>query len=179
MKKITILLIIIALVIPTGNAYSRSLFGLTTQEEIVIGQKVARDIENKLPIYNNYFYQERVERVGKRIARVSDRRDLSYTFKVIDRPELNAFATFGGYIYIYKGAVDKASGDDELASILAHEIGHVSAKHLSRSVEKSRAFGLWFGLLDAFFLRKQKHRKDIYQMINIGYDIIQRGYSTA
>jgi len=160
-----------------GDALPQSIFGLSTQEEIVIGEKIAKDVESKLPIYRDRSYQRRLLRIGQSLAVMSERKDIDYTFRIIDRDELNAFATFGGYIYVYKGAMDKASSDDELASILAHEIGHVSAKHLANLVEKNRAFSLWITLLDIFFLRKQKHRTDIHKLISTGYDIIQRGYS--
>lgn len=178
MRKVFCLLAIaVSIILIPQISLSQSLFGLSTREEIDIGGKIAKDIEKKLPLYRNLTYQKRLYRIGYRVASASDRKDLDYTFYIIDRDELNAFATFGGHIYIYKGAMDKATDDDELASILAHEIGHVSARHLSKSVEKSRAFGLWFTLLDHFLLRKYKSRKDIHRVINTGYDLIRRGYS--
>lgn len=175
MRKL--LIIILILIMFPQTALPQSIFGLSSREEVIIGEKIAKDIEKQLPIYRDPAYVRRLVRVGQKLAHFSERDDIDYNFQIIERDQLNAFATFGGYIYIYKGAMDKASDDDELASILAHEIGHVSAKHLAQLVEKQRAFGLWFTLLDYFLLRKQKRARDIRRMIGIGYDIIQRGYS--
>lgn len=179
MKKICLLftISILSIFLTSQIAFPQSLFGITTREEIEIGKRIAKDIEKNLPIYKDPVYQRRLDKVGTRLSHFSDRKDLEYNFQIIDREELNAFATFGGYIYIYKGAMDKASDDDELAAILAHEIAHVSAKHLSKSIEQNRAFGLWFSLLDYFLLRKQESRRDIHRFISVGYDIMQRGYS--
>ena len=96
---------------------------------------------------------------------------------IIDKNEINGFTTFGGYIYIYKGAMDKAETDDELAALIAHEIGHASARHLVKRLEQDRTFSFGFMLLDAFILRKQKGRRDIHRIVNISYDILRRGYT--
>ena len=177
MKKIIIYLGVVVLVVCFSKAaYAQSLFGLTTREEVVIGEKIAKDIEKSLPLYDNPVYYKRLVRIGYKIARTADRKDLDYKFFVLDKKGLNAFATFGGYVYVYKGTMDKAD-DDELASVLAHEIAHVSARHLAKSVEKTRAFNLWFNLLDMFLLKDNEQRRNIHQLIGTGYGLIQRGYS--
>lgn len=70
-----------------------------------------------------------VASVGQRVAEASHRPDLDYTFTVIDSPEINAFALPGGYIYINRGLLAYLNSEDELAAVLAHEIGHVTARH--------------------------------------------------
>ncbi|UCD54736.1 MAG: M48 family metalloprotease [Candidatus Omnitrophota bacterium] len=154
-----------------------ALFTVSAQEEAELGRQIAASIERGMPIYRDMEYEKRIMRVGYNLAGVCDRKDINYTFTIIDRDEINGFATFGGYIYIYKGAMDKAETDDELAAIIAHEIGHVSAKHLAKRLEQDRTFSFSFGLLDTFVLRKQKSRRDIHKIVNISYGIIQRGYT--
>jgi predicted Zn-dependent protease len=153
------------------------LFSISTREEAALGKRIAQSIERGMPIYRDIEYEKRIMRVGYNLARVSPRKDIEYTFTIIDKNEINGFATFGGYVYIYKGAMDKAETDDELAAMIAHEIGHVSARHLAQRLEQDRAFSLGFGLLDAFVLRKQKSRRNIHKIVNIAYGIIQTGYT--
>ena len=72
---------------------------------------------------------------GKKVSVSSDRLDLAYQFKIIKDKELNAFAIPGGFIYVNSGLLE-AANNDELACVLAHEIGHVAARH---SVKKLQA----------------------------------------
>jgi len=179
MKKIvSLILIILSLLGYTQEVWAFfPIFSVSTEEEITIGKRIARSIEKKLPIYKDLEYEKRLTKVGYKLVHVSDRRDLEYTFTIIDKEEINAFATFGGFIYINKGAMDKCDSDDELAAILAHEIGHISAKHLAKRMEQSKLFSFGFFALDAFVLRKQKHGRDIRRAVGFAYDIIQKGYT--
>lgn len=179
MKKIIALLIIVSVLFAsegTGWAFF-NLFSVSTEEEVEIGRRIAASIEKTLPVYSDPAYEKRLIRAGYRLAAVSDRQDLEYTFIIIDKDEINAFATFGGYIYINKGVMDAAETDDELAAVLAHEIGHVSARHLAKRMGQDKSFSLGLFALTAFVLRKQKHGRDISRAVNTGYGIIQRGYS--
>ena len=72
---------------------------------------------------------ERVERILDRIVAVCDRKDIVYFIKVIEDDPLNAVSLPGGYIYVFKGVIDKADNDDQLAGVIAHEVGHITAKH--------------------------------------------------
>ena len=153
------------------------LFSISAEEEAALGRRIAQSIERGMPICRDIEYERRLMRVGYNLTGVSKRKDVDYTFTIIDKDEINGFATFGGYVYIYKGAMDKAETDDELAAIIAHEIGHVSARHLAKRLEQDRAFSFGFGLLDAFVLRKQKSRRNIHRIVNVAYGIIQTGYT--
>jgi predicted Zn-dependent protease len=73
--------------------------------------------------------------VGTTVGMVSDRPDLQYHFAVLDTDEVNAFAAPGGYIFITRGMLRGLENEDELAAILAHEIGHASAKHGLKSIK--------------------------------------------
>jgi len=175
---IKIVIIVLVLSIPAGYAWGFfNLFSMSTEEEVEVGRRIARSIETKMPIYRDRAYEKKLYRIGYAIVKVCGRKDLEYNFTIIDEEDINAFATFGGYIYINKGAIDAMDSDDELASIIAHEVGHVSAKHLAKSMEKSKLFSFGFFALDAFVLRKEKHGKDIRRVVNVAYNIIQRGYS--
>ncbi len=81
----------------------------------------------------------RVQRIGKQLAAVSDRQDVPYQFGVIKDRSLNAFALPGGTVYVYSGLIQKAT-DDELACVMAHEVGHVAARHAAKHLQADLGF---------------------------------------
>ncbi|HQP10004.1 MAG TPA: M48 family metallopeptidase, partial [Candidatus Omnitrophota bacterium] len=72
---------------------------------------------------------ERVETILARIAAVCDRKDLVYFIKVLDDDPINAVSLPGGYVYVFRGLIEKVGSDDELAGVIAHEVGHITARH--------------------------------------------------
>jgi predicted Zn-dependent protease len=120
-------------------AYSYSEYNLATgreetlfisiEREVEMGRSIAEQVETKFELDKNHLNQEKVARIGRKIAEVSDRKELLYSFKVLDKDDVeNAFALPGGYVYIFKALLEKLD-DDEVAAILAHEVGHVCARH--------------------------------------------------
>ena len=104
---------------------------INTEKEINMGRKIAEKIEENpdIKLDPDPLMTERVQLIGQRIAEISDRKEVNYTFRVIDMDDVNAFALPGGYIFIFRGVVDKVDTDDELASVIAHEVAHVVARH--------------------------------------------------
>ena len=101
----------------------------SVQREVSIGRKVAHKVEEEIPPVQDQPLQERVDSIGQRLVAVCDRKELPYTFRVIQDDTLNAFSLPGGYVFLYKGLVDKTANDDELAAVIGHEIGHIAARH--------------------------------------------------
>lgn len=118
---------------------------ISTKQEIAIGESVAKQIEAQFPLLDDPALQERVQKIGARIAGVTDRQGMIYTFKVLDVDEVNAMAAPGGFIYVFKGLTDIMQTDDELAGILGHEIGHVVKRHSMGQLEKSLGMTLLLG----------------------------------
>ncbi|NOR52178.1 MAG: M48 family metalloprotease [Gammaproteobacteria bacterium] len=87
---------------------------------------------NRDHLVNNY-----INNLGQRLLSATPHAPHTFTFFVIDNPQINAFATFGGYIGIYSGLIRAATTESELGSVIAHEIAHVTQDHLRRSIEKS------------------------------------------
>ena len=83
--------------------------------------------------YDDERLQQYVNELGQRIAAKSDRPDLTYTFTVLDTDQVNAVTYSGGYIYIHRGLLAYLGSEAELAAVLGHEIGHVTARHIARS----------------------------------------------
>jgi len=110
-----------------------------TEKEIKIGDKIAPKIEARYDIVTDVDVNERIERIFKRIVAVCDRKDLVYFIKIIDEDSINAVSLPGGYVYIFRGLIEKAENDDQIAGVIAHEIGHITAKHGIKRVQNAYA----------------------------------------
>lgn len=108
----------------------------TTEREVQIGQSISKQVEKEMKLAEDPLLAQRVKQLGDKIVSVCDRKDIDYHFKVLEEEEVNAFALPGGFIYINKGLIEKTVSDDELAGVIAHEIGHVVARH---SIKKLQA----------------------------------------
>ncbi len=85
---------------------------------------------------------ERIEKIGQRLAQISDRQDYQYHFYLIEKEEMNAFTTPGGNIYLNTGLVDKLKTDDQIAAVVAHEIGHCAARHTIKKFQAALGYNL-------------------------------------
>lgn len=120
-----------------GASYSNA--GLMTErDELRLGNKLNIEVGKRYKIVSEG--QERVNRIGRRVARASLRPNLAYQFHVFRDKELNAFSGPGGHIYITTALMNLAN-DDELASVLSHEVAHVVARHSLKTIEQSQALG--------------------------------------
>lgn len=115
---------------------------MSEQEELGMGQKYSQEILKQYPRYGDEKLQAYVQQVGERVARAGDRPNLQYHFTVIDTPDINAFALPGGYIYIHRGLMAYLGSEAELAAVLGHEVGHVTARHSVRQQSQSSAWNI-------------------------------------
>ena len=109
----------------------------STEKEVAMGRQIARQVEEELAVVADEPLQDRVRALGARIVGVCDRKELIYHFAVVKDDEVNAFSLPGGYVYLNAGLVKAAANDDELASVIAHEVGHVCARHAVKRYESS------------------------------------------
>ena len=135
MKKILLAFVFVLCVVfgitPPAQAGMISL-----EQEIEMGRETAKSLEAQYGLYQDDAMQERVNRIGQRLAAVSGRTEIEYSFKVLNHNEVNALACPGGFIYVFKGLIDYMPSDTELAGVLGHEVGHVAKKHTVNSIEK-------------------------------------------
>lgn len=100
--------------------------------EISIGEEQHQQLLDQGASYDDPALQAYIDRVGQRLVKSSDSPDQVFTFTVLDSPDINAFAMPGGFIYMNRGLLAYLDNEAELAGVLAHEIGHVTARHSAR-----------------------------------------------
>lgn len=111
----------------------------SSEKEIKIGDAIAPKIEAQFEIIQDVDVNERVQRILDRIVAVCDRKDLVYFIKAFNDDPLNAMSLPGGYVYVFRGLIDKVENDDQLAGVIAHEIGHITARHGVKRMQNAYA----------------------------------------
>ena len=153
MRILISLIIMVSFIVITSDScaeYIRStnedeLIMVSSESEVRMGKSLAKSVEKKFGLDDDATLQEKIDKMGQRIAVVCDRRDITYHFKVLEGKELdperriNAFALPGGYVYIFRDMIELMENDDEIAGILAHEVGHIAAKHSVKKLQGSYA----------------------------------------
>lgn len=114
----------------------------STDREVVMGNAIAREVEKEYKFDPDPLEQKRVQDIGKRIVAVCDRKELTYHFAVLDEKEVNAVSLPGGYVYIFKGLIEKCDNDDELAGVVAHEVGHIVARHSIKKLQAQQGYSI-------------------------------------
>jgi len=115
---------------------------MSEEQEIALGRQYSPQILKETPAYDNPELAAYVQRIGAQVAAQSHRANLIYRFTVLDSQDVNAFALPGGYIFITRGLLAYLNSEAELAAVLGHEIGHVTARHSVRQQSTATATGL-------------------------------------
>ncbi len=123
---------------------------MSENQEIAIGRQNDEQIKKQYQVYGSKPLQDYVNSVGQRIARQSHRPNLQYHFTVLDTPDINAFALPGGYVYITRGILAYLNSEAELAAVLGHEIGHVTARHGVRQQSAAQAANIGVTIASLF-----------------------------
>ncbi len=172
MKKFILALIFLIIsCATTGPGGKKSLILIPTDSEVQIGKEVAADVEKSEKVLNNTTVQNYVNKVGQKIAKVCDRKNLKYKFKVLDNDEINAFACPGGFIYIYSGLLKVFDNEAQLSAVLAHEVGHVVARH---SIKRLQAMYGYVIVMEVAL--GPKMGKTARQMVDAAAGLIMQGY---
>lgn len=186
----------ISYAIPWGDLIFRGIqviqiSNLSDQQEVQYGSQIRQQLisQNNVRLYQNEELSRYVNQIGKRLVAVSSRPNLPYRFEIVDNPEVNAFATMGGFIYLHTGLITTASNEAELASVIAHEIGHVVARHSQKQIRQQ---AITQGLLTAAGLDQTNivklgvdlavnlphSRQDEYEADNLGLEMLtSAGYA--
>ena len=115
---------------------------MSEDAELEMGRKYYSQILQSQTLYQDPKIQSYVQSIGDSLAELSHRSDLIYRFTVLDSPDVNAFALPGGYIFINRGLMVYLSSEEELAAVLGHEIGHVTARHSVRQISQAQVLSI-------------------------------------
>jgi predicted Zn-dependent protease len=168
------------------------LSNISDRQEVELGQQMNQELRNsEIKLFNNPEVNRYVEQIGRRIVANSDRPNLPATFQIVQGNDINAFATLGGFIYLYTGLIERADNEAELASVIAHEWGHISGKHLIRQMrQKALASGVAsatgldrntaVGIGVELALNRPRSRQDEFDADNRGLRALTRaGYAPS
>ena len=154
--KLSALMLSGALLAGCGSAVNNPVTGqaersvMSESAEIAEGKKSHEQVLAEYGVLKNPRVQAYVNDIGQRLARQSQRANLQWTFTVLDSPEINAFALPGGYVYITRGIMVYLDSEADLAGVVGHEIGHVTARHGAQRATRQQDAGL--GVLAASVL---------------------------
>jgi predicted Zn-dependent protease len=137
-----------AMVNPVTGQTERSV--MSEQAEIAEGAKAHQQVLEEYGVVKDARLQTYVNNIGQRLAKLSHRDQLQWHFTVLDSPEINAFALPGGYVYVTRGIMAYLQTEAELAGVIGHEIGHVTARHGAQRATRQQDAGL--GVLAASVL---------------------------
>ncbi len=133
---------------PVSGKAERSV--MDEQTEVTEGAKAHQGVLQEYGALANPLLQAYVNDIGQRLAKLSHRNQLKWTFTVLDSPEVNAFALPGGYVYVTRGIMAYLDSEAELAGVIGHEIGHVTARHGAQRATRQQNAGI--GVLAATVL---------------------------
>ena len=147
LRRIIPLFVIVSLL---GGAVPAPVFAMSTQAEIALGQEedqqiVASSVIETDPLLNAY-----VQGIAGNLWNQVARKDVPYSVKVIKDSQINSFATMGGFVYVNEGLIDFVQSDDELASVVGHETGHIERRHVITTNSKAEILNILFGIASIF-----------------------------
>jgi beta-barrel assembly-enhancing protease len=118
-------------------------------QELALGAQAAGEIEAEVPLLDDPLVTSYIAGLGQDIASHTSRADLDWQFRVVDSPQINAFALPGGFIYVNRGLIEAARTESELAGVIGHEIGHVVQRHSIEQMQKYAGAGFGVAVLCA------------------------------
>lgn len=163
--------------IDAAKSMGQATTGIDERQEIEIGRDIASTLLGARPLVANEAMQRYVNNVGRWLASQTERPDLPWQFGVLDAPQLNAFATPGGNVFITLGLLQRMRTEAELAGVLAHEIAHVLKKHHLNAIQKNAQAGLAANVLSMALNDRNSAVRD--KIINFGKEMYARGLDKA
>ncbi len=149
---------------------------INSATESAIGREVLPEMTKKYPLSKDARLQERAQRIGMKLAAHSDRKDIAYTFGVIEDKSLNAVTLPGGYVYVNRGLME-AFSDDELAYVMGHEIGHVAARHIAKKMQANMAYQSLLAVAFAALGNKSEKAQGALTGASAVYGLMELSYS--
>ena len=140
-------LILAATACATNPVTGKSQLSLVSEsQEIEMGKQSAQEVQQTIGLYNDPAIQSYVAGIGMGMAKSSERPNLPWEFHVVNDASVNAFALPGGFIYVTRGLMGSITNEAELATVVGHEIGHVTNRHSVQQISKAQVAQLGLGI---------------------------------
>jgi predicted Zn-dependent protease len=120
---------------------------VSQQQEVQLGANTAAQVSAQLPLMRDAAVVSYINSLGTQLAKVTDTRNLTWHFTVVDSKEVNAFALPGGWVYVNRGLIERATDMSELAGVIGHEIGHVTRRHSVQQMQQAEGANVGVSLL--------------------------------
>lgn len=137
---------------------------IPTATEVEMGQELHPQITKEYPLSKDQGQVSRLVRIGRRLAQVSDRQDYEYQFFLSESKDVNAFTIPGGRIYVFSTLQEGLKTDDELAAVVAHEIGHCAARH---TIKKFQA-ALGYDVVTRLIFSQVEMSQFVQEVVSLG-----------
>jgi len=145
---------------------------MSPAQENQIGAQEHKKVIKEYGLYKDKNLQNYVSGVGHKVVKYTERGDVRYKFYLLDSPVVNAFALPGGYIYVTRGVMALSNSEDELAAVLGHEAGHVTARHSAERYSRGVATTLGATILSSVI-----DSSGVSQALGLGSDLYLKSYS--
>jgi len=150
---------------------------VSTQQEVAMGASYAAEINRQLPIVQDAELNRYINVLGDSIARIADKRNLDWQFYIVDSPDVNAFAVPGGFIYMNRGLIERATNMAQVAGVLGHEVGHVTRRHSVKQMQKAQ--GANIGILGICIFTNMCGSDAGQAAIGLGANVAMASFSRA
>jgi len=154
----------------TGQSQFTAL--MSPQQEVQVGAQEHNKIIKQMGLYPNQELQSYVRQVGEKVARDTERPEVQYKFHLLDSPIVNAFALPGGYVYLTRGLLALANSEDEMASVLAHETAHITARHSAERYSRGVVTSL-----GAAIIASAVGSSGVSEALGVGSNLYMKSYS--
>jgi len=137
----------------------------STEQDIEIGRRSAVEIEHRLPIVHESTVDAYLGAIGRRLAAEMPGATFPYQFKVVNAPDINAFALPGGHVYLSRGLLEAATNEGQLAGVLAHEMSHVALRHGSQQASRAYVGQAGLGILGGLLVRDDASTERVMEAV--------------
>lgn len=175
MSLVSVSLAFLVSCVTTGPGGKKSFLMFGSAQEVEFGRGIDEQVRAESKILDDPLWQNYVNDLGQKLVAHCDRKDINYTFSVVESDQINAFALPGGYIYFYTGLLKVMDDEAELAAVMSHEISHVVARHgmkrLQTALIAEMGYSVIFGGADDSRVREAA--------VGIGLSLVFAGYSRS
>ncbi|MBW2631032.1 MAG: M48 family metalloprotease [Deltaproteobacteria bacterium] len=137
-KISAIVITLLYILVSAGAAFA----SFTIEDEKKLGKEFYEKLKDRGVFVKNPKANEYIDRIGHLLLSHGKKSFFDFTFSIINSSGINAFATPGGYVYVYSGLIELSEDESQLAGVLAHEIGHIKARHIAQTIENSKKINI-------------------------------------